>query len=39
MISEHPQAEKMKGSLTTGQLWTLDADPRLASIQVKRGSP
>ena len=25
-LSEHPEAERMKGSLTTGQLWTLDPE-------------
>lgn len=26
-LSEHPEAERMKGALTTGQLWTLDPEP------------
>jgi predicted ATPase len=25
-LSDHPEAERMKGSLTTGQLWTLDPE-------------
>jgi hypothetical protein len=25
-LSEHPDAEKMKGSLTAGQLWSLDEE-------------
>ncbi|HRI64002.1 MAG TPA: AAA family ATPase, partial [Polyangium sp.] len=25
-LSEHPEAAKMKGALTTGQLWTLDQE-------------
>lgn len=25
-LSDHPEAERMKGSLTTGQLWTLDEE-------------
>ena len=25
-LSSHPEAERMKGSLTTGQLWTLDPE-------------
>src|SRR5262249_12265264 len=32
-LSEHPEAERMKGSLTTGQLWTLD--PELDWVEVK----
>ncbi|WNG51629.1 AAA family ATPase [Archangium minus] len=27
-LSEHPQAEKMRGALTTGQLWSLDPEWR-----------
>lgn len=27
-LSDHPEAERMKGALTTGQLWSLDPEPK-----------
>ena len=35
-LSEHPEAERMKGALTAGQLWTLDDEAAWVPAAVER---